>query len=70
MPKPKAPDNMPTEAIRRFLETAKEEKRQWNQSVKESQARLKSAKGMVAYHTEREAEYKGWLAKRLEDERG
>lgn len=69
MPKDKAPDGMPTETIRRFIETSKRDLREWQGVLKRHEESVRSARSMIAYHTEKEVEYEEWLEKRLEAER-
>lgn len=70
MPKDTAPDNMPTETIERFIETAKRDLREWQGILTRREESVKSARSAIAYLTENEVEYEEWLAKRLEEPRG
>lgn len=64
----KAPDNMPTEAIERFLKETKAGALDWQQTLAYHERAVQAAREMIVYHTEKEVEYEEWLEKRLEEE--
>lgn len=67
MTRGKAPDNMPTELIERYIDTAKVAKAEWKRAEKDARQRCRTAVERVAYYNRHIAEYESWLEKRLEE---
>lgn len=64
----RAPDKMPTQTIRLFIETAKADRNEWARDEKAARQRLRTAEERVKYYDRHITEYEGWLNQRLEDE--
>lgn len=70
MSRDKAPDNMPTENIRRYLESTRAGIQEWGAILADRERGVTTARNAIARCTEQEVEYEEWLEKRLEEERG
>lgn len=57
----KAPENMPTETIRAFIESAENGEKEWRKVEAEAYARLQTAIRAQAERRSTAIKYRGWL---------
>ncbi|WP_038463624.1 hypothetical protein [Arthrobacter sp. PAMC 25486] len=64
MSRDKAPDNMPTETIRRYIDTARRERDEWAAQASRLRERTAVADSAHANYSADVAEYREWLVNR------